>query len=131
MIKIKQGLLLSCSKIWTSGTPQYFNKYNLFKGSEWRMPTIKEARIAATTDLNGNTRPYTIFDSVRGTGNLAGGYIPVQEIQYVTCDNINNSFTVSDLDGFYSFTKEHYALYEGYIPAYEYIDNSKSTNIFY
>ena len=90
------------------------NKFNIFKGSKFRVISNDENKYLGITDLQGNIIPQSPY-----VWNPSGNCTNMTQINYNAFDNP----VLSNNDGII-------AIY-AYRPAYEYVDNSKSTNIFY
>lgn len=114
MIKIKQGLLFS-DRIMLNYPANLLNFYNIYKGKNWRCPSVEEYTYVLNTDLDGNI----IKGSLTTDNTLTQNMKNYSTNFFHDCGVFDKTFVK------YGFG---FALYR---PIYEYVDNSKSTNIFY
>ena len=153
-IKVDKGMLVADRAIWVGiayykivpPDPSYINKLNWFKGDKFRCMTIEEySKIIVSSDLNGNIIPgnTSVWHSYPCANDNSGSYIIIEFLQ-------NKADYGSAIDDRHMSFRPHNKLYTpqlcvsftgiengnnltelGYRPVMEYVDNSKSTNIFY
>lgn len=133
-VKVDSGMLLSDRAIQPSTSARDMNKANVFKGSIIRLLTYEEFFKIKKTDLNGNVIPekWMLYDlaltdlecSKSGSGSI------LSQDLYITYrfDSVHGS-----RENKASFTSSAvaYNSVTMFVPVMEYVDNSKSTNIFY
>lgn len=123
-IKVDQGLLVADRVVINGITIKDLNSHNQFKGSGIRCLTFEEAYKLIHSDLNGSVSTGYLTSSFALTGNNLFQDCFVRMDSNVWIDyakvGIRPANNIISFDRSVSCT-----------PAYEYIDNSKSTNIFY
>lgn len=151
-IKWKQGLLVADRGIQSSISAQSLNKVGYYEGSKYRVLTEEEFNAVISDDFGGNFKfsasAQTTFVAANNIGkNYTDGTIDLYPIQlqnlkkqiYIgslasqgrgTSYNSNNpTYTMSSFKEGHdqSWVIHNYT----FLPCMEYVDSSKSTNIFY
>lgn len=121
-IKVDQGLLVADRVVIDGITIKDLNSHNQFKGSGIRCLTFEEAYKLIHSDLNGSVT----------TGYLKGSFAWTNNNLFQDCFARMDSAVWTDYDkGIRPANNLSFDSILICTPAYEYIDNSKSTNIFY
>lgn len=151
-IKWKQGLLVADRGIHANISAQMLNKVGYFKGSQYFCPSFAQFQAFCADDFNGNFKfsnanfPIVAESLTRPGVNMGeGGDLKGRPI---TQDlKIVREIGYAHMTGYYFDTTDHIEFAQRqkdtivagchvYLPTYflpcmEYVDNSKSTNIYY
>ena len=151
-IKWKQGLLVADRAIHANISAQMLNKAGYFKGSQYFCPTLDQFQAFCADDFNGNFkfsnanfpiatealdpnfyigeradlkgRPITQdLKIVREMGYAHAAYAPFDTTDHL---GFTQALKNTDVDNNYTVYLPTY-----FLPCMEYVDNSKSTNIYY
>ena len=137
-IKVNKGMLLADRGVQTSLSAQNINLKSMFKGSVIRLLTFEEFLKIKVSDLEGNVSPgqcfhydfTTIPDAIRGNVNA----LLTQDLRTASRTGYSDP---TDKTGFtlnYVHASDNWGSCTAplmLVPVMEYVDNSKSTNIFY
>ena len=149
-IKWKQGLLVADRGIHANISAQMLNKAGYFKGSQYFCPSFAQFQAFCDDDFNGNfkfsnanfpivTESTGVFAGGEG-GTLRGrpitqdlkivrerGYVHMTGMNFDTTDHIDFAERQKDIivGGYHVYLPTYF------LPCMEYVDNSKSTNIYY
>ena len=149
-IKWKQGLLVADRGIHANISAQMLNKAGYFKGSQYFCPSLAQFKAFCADDFNGNFKfsdaNFPIATERTGVDMYLGGDLkgrPItQDLKIVRESGIQSSsggnWNTTDQIGFTQAlknvsTNNQYpvSLPTYFLPCMEYVDNSKSTNIYY
>lgn len=126
-IKVDIGLLISTKSLNTSVSMQSLNQHNYLKGSGIRCGSSAEILKYFNSDLGGAIIPY-------GVEQNGIGYRQVFQIPWTNGGMVLQDYYKFPYAETSGFTKSKISFTDssmGFLPFYEYVDNSKSTNIFY
>lgn len=149
-IKWKQGLLIADRAIQSSISAQSLNKVGYYKGSKYRLLTEEEFKAAMSDDFGGNFKFSTNPQTTMALGDIYQWSINQDVFYRLIFQNSAQKISCSKYDGSYDANvlgyignKLEYNVADGHVysnwgpyhstflPCMEYVDNSKSTNIFY
>ena len=149
-IKWKQGLLVADRGIHANISAQMLNKAGYFKGSQYFCPSFAQFQAFCADDFNGNFKfsnanfPLVAesLNRMVETNTVLNGRPITQDLKIVReAGHTNSGNRPYDTTNQIGFTQQRKnvgsdANYSVYLPTYflpcmEYVDNSKSTNIYY
>ena len=135
-IKWKSGLLVADRAVQSAISAQSLNKAGYYTGGAYRCLSVDEVSAISNDDFNGS--------GITAFSKLGKTRIPGQggELPCILCQNIKNEPIASDMTGpsnsvfGYTATSADVAARMRYavacfLPVMEYVDNPKSTNIYY
>lgn len=132
-VKVDQGILLSDRGIQYATSAQTLNKYNALKGSTIRLLTHEEFFKIKNTDLNGNVTPekWISYDLTLVPKNTYYGTNTILSQDLFVSYRLNPVNGVNENTIGFTSNAAAYNSSAMFVPVMEYVDNSKSTNIFY
>lgn len=131
-IKCDNGTVVADRAIQSGVSAQSMNTKNCFKGSNLRLLTNKELQNLSTDTLNGNVTPKEVFTFITDDIYHAPSLV-TQELSLPGRTDFLTSPGFASISGYtlYPSNNMKYGFPIVLVPVMEYVDNSRSTNIYY